>query len=396
MTTDIAIIGGCGHVGLPLGLAFARTGKRVVALDADASRVDAVSKGSMPFVDKGADDLLSKVLADGTFRCTTDPDFLPEAKAIVTVIGTPVDEFLNPEFRLMSGFVETYASLFRSGQLFVLRSTVYPGTTARVEDLLRRRDLDMDVAFCPERVAEGVALEELTALPQIVGGCTRRAAFRAEELFKAFAPAIIHLNPIAAELAKLFTNAWRYAQFAIANQFYMIANDHGIDFYEIHRAMTEGYPRAKWFCGAGFAAGPCLLKDTVQLGAFHNNAFFIGQAALMVNEGLPNYIVQRLAKKFPLHKMTVGILGMAFKANSDDTRNSLSFKLRKILEVEARKVVCSDPRVQASWCLPLEDTVRQADLLVIGVPHAEYLGMDFGKIPVVDVWNCIPGRLGVL
>ncbi len=394
--SDIVIIGGCGHVGLPLGLAFARAGKRVVALDIDAAKVATVNAGRMPFRDRGADDLLPQVLARGMFRATSDDAVLAHAESIITVVGTPVDEYLNPRLYLVTELLRQCLPRLKSGQLFLLRSTIYPGTTQRVEGMLREQGLDIDVAFCPERVAEGVALEEITTLPQIVAGCSERAQRRAEDLFRILTPDLVAMKPLSAELTKLFNNAWRYSQFALANQFYMIANDHGIDFYDIHRAMTEHYPRAHGFPRAGFAAGPCLFKDTVQLGAFHNNAFFMGQAAVMINEGLPNYLVQRVARRFPLGKSVVGILGMTFKADSDDPRDSLAFKLRKILQTECREVLCTDPFLNDPSLRPLEELLRRADLLFVGVPHSAYRELDFGKTPVVDVWNMTPQRMDVV
>ncbi len=384
---DIVIVGGCGHVGLPLGLAFADAGKKVVALDIDEAKVKATSAGRMPFADRGADELLPKVLANGMFGCTSDGSVIAKADIIVTVVGTPVDEHLNPRFDLMRDVIRQNRAYLRDGQLLVLRSTLYPGTTKRVGDLLEREGLDIDVAFCPERVAEGVALEEIRSLPQIVAGVTERACERASQLFRHLTPDIIPLDPIAAELTKLFTNAWRYIRFATANQFYMIANDYGIDFYDIHRAMTHKYPRAKGFPGAGFAAGPCLFKDTMQLSAFHNNSFFLGHAAMLINEGLPNYLVQRLSHAYNLREMAVGVLGMTFKADSDDPRDSLSFKLRRILQAECREVLCNDPHLDYPWLTSLEETLARSDLVIIGVPHSAYQGIDFGDTPVVDIWN---------
>ena len=153
---------------------------------------------------------------------------------------------------------------------------------------------------------------------------------------------ILFLSPIEAELAKLFTNTWRYIQFSIANYFYQITTQKNLDFYKIYEAITYNYPRAKDFPAAGFAAGPCLHKDTMQVVAYSNNSFFMGHAAMLVNEGLPNFIVQRLKEKYSLKDKIVGILGMAFKANNDDKRESLSYKLRNILDIEAKKVICSD------------------------------------------------------
>jgi UDP-N-acetyl-D-mannosaminuronic acid dehydrogenase len=393
---EIVIIGGCGHVGLPLGLALARSGKKVVALDIDANKVAQVNAGRMPFLDRGADAVLEKMVASGAFRASTEEALLSSADIVVTVIGTPVDEYLNPRLYLITDLIMGYLSRLRAGQLFLLRSTVYPGTTERVEALLREKGLELDVAYCPERVAEGQALEEITSLPQIVAGCSERAQKRAEDLFRLVTPDVIAVSPVAAELTKLFNNAWRYSQFALANQFFMMANDHGVDFYEIYRAMTERYPRAQGFPKAGLAAGPCLFKDTIQLGAYNNNAFFMNQAAVMINEGFPNYMVQRIARRFDLRKSVAGILGMTFKADSDDPRDSLAFKLRKILQIECKDVLCTDPFLKDPALLPLPEVLRRSDILFIGSPHTAYRKLDFGKTPVVDVWNMTPGRLKTL
>jgi len=394
--TDIVIIGGCGHVGLPLGLSFAQAGKKVVAVDNSGPRVAQANAGVMPFVDEGADELLKKVLASGNFRATTDPKVISDAKVVITVIGTPLDEHLNPRFEVYQDLIDEERSHLRSGQLLILRSTLYPGTTDRMAKALANEGFDIDVAFCPERVAEGFALKEIASLPQIVSGCSERAQTRAEELFKNLTPWIIPLKPIAAELAKLYNNSWRYIQFAVANQFYMIANDYGIDFYEVHQAMTDRYPRARGFPRAGFAAGPCLFKDTMQLSCFNNNALFLGHAAMLVNEGLPHYVVRRAAARWDLSKMVAGILGMTFKADSDDTRDSLSFKLKKALAVECKEVLCSDPFIEDPAFTSLEDTLKRADILFIGAPHTIYKSLDFGKTPVIDIWNATKNGMTVI
>jgi UDP-N-acetyl-D-mannosaminuronic acid dehydrogenase len=245
-------------------------------------------------------------------------------------------------------------------------------------------------------VAEGVALEEIRALPQIVAGCSERAQRRAEELFSALTPEIVPLPPLAAELCKLYNNTWRYVQFAIANQFFMIANDYGLDFYEIRDAMMHEYPRAAGFPKAGFAAGPCLFKDTMQLSCFNNNALFLGHAAMLVNEGLPNYVVRRMAQRWDLRALTVGVLGMTFKADSDDPRDSLSFKLKKSLAQECREVLCTDPYLDHDWLVPLDELIERADVLVVGTPHRVYRTVDFAGKPVVDIWNATETGTSVL
>jgi UDP-N-acetyl-D-mannosaminuronic acid dehydrogenase len=198
---------------------------------------------------------------------------------------------------------------------------------------------------------------------------------------------IVRVEPEEAELAKLFTNSYRYIKFAAANQLYMMANDFGLDYERIRSAVVEDYPRAADLPGPGFAAGPCLLKDTMQLAAFNNNNFALGQASMQINEGLPLYLVSRLAARYDLDAMTVGILGMAFKGESDDNRSSLSYKLKRVLKVRAGAVLTTDPFVTVDEDLsPLELVLERADLIVIGAPHKAYAELSISK-PVVDIWN---------
>lgn len=386
----VAVVGGCGHVGLPLGLAFADAGLSVLLFDIDGEAVDRVRAGKMPFVEKGADEVLERVLARGDLTLTTDPKAVSEVDHVVVVIGTPVDEHLNPDPGAVVSAIEQMVDHLRDGQHLVMRSTVYPGVTALVERLLATHGKDLDVTFCPERIAEGRAMEELHSLPQIVSGRTPEATQRAAELFGNLTDTTIPVTIEEAELAKLFTNTWRYIKFAAANQLYMIATDHGLDFERIRAAMTEDYPRAADIPGAGLAAGPCLLKDTMQLAAFNKNNFMLGHASMLVNEGLPGYIVDQIEAEHDLSEMTVGLLGMAFKGESDDIRSSLSYKLKRLLRLKAGRVLCTDPYVTVDKDLePLDVVLEQADLLVVAAPHRAYASLA-PQVPVCDIWNVIP------
>jgi UDP-N-acetyl-D-mannosaminuronic acid dehydrogenase len=168
-----------------------------------------------------------------------------------------------------------------------------------------------------------------------------------------------------------------------------MANDRGLDFERIRQALTWEYPRAADLPRAGFAAGPCLLKDTMQLAAAGSHNFTLGHAAMLVNEGLPRYLVGRLERRYPLATMTVGILGMAFKGGSDDIRSSLSYKLRRILAFKCAQVLCTDPRVTVDpTLLPLGEVLERAGLLVVAAPHEEYRALRTDK-PVADPWGLL-------
>jgi UDP-N-acetyl-D-mannosaminuronic acid dehydrogenase len=387
--TDVVIVGGCGHVGLPLGIAFAHRGLRVVLYDVNDAVVPAVNAGCMPFLETGAPEMLRCALANGLLRATTDPSVISGAEHVVTVIGTPVDRHLNPHPQSVPLAIEDFGHHLVGGQLLVLRSTVYPGVTRMVEKLVAQLGVDVDVAFCPERIAEGRAMTELTQLPQIVSARTPRALRRSAALFGNLTDRIIELEPEEAELAKLFTNVWRYIKFAAANQLYMIANDYSVDFDRVRDAIVTEYPRAADMPTAGFSAGPCLFKDTMSLAAFTNNNFTLGHASVMINEGMPLYIISRLEKQHDLGEMTVGILGMAFKGESDDVRSSLSYKVKRILSYKARRVLCADPYVRGDDDLVDQDTVvAESDLILIGAPHRRYAELR-PAAPVVDISNLL-------
>ena len=354
--------------------------------DINPAAVARVAAGDLPFDEPGAAGVLARVRGT-TLEATTDPACVAQAEHVVIVVGTPVDEHLNPEPQAVPDAVAAISQHLRDGQLLVLRSTLYPGVTALVERLVAGFGKDVDVAFCPERIAEGRAMTELYELPQLVAARTDRAMERSAKLFRTLTAQVVPLAPEEAELAKLFTNTWRYIRFAIANQLYMIANDFGLDFERIRGAMAHDYPRASDLPGAGFAAGPCLLKDTMQLAAFNNNNFMLGHAAMMVNEGLPLYLVDRVEQRYDLVGMTVGILGMGFKADSDDPRDSLSYKLKRILRFKAARVLTTDPYVTTDPDLrPLDEVLAQADLLVVGAPHRVYAELRPTQ-PVIDIWD---------
>jgi UDP-N-acetyl-D-mannosaminuronic acid dehydrogenase len=386
---QVVVIGGCGHVGLPLAIAFADRGAKVGIYDVSESAVQIVNSGQMPFAEAGAQEALQRALAAGRLEASTDPAIVSTAEHVVVVIGTPVDEHLNPNQAAIPNALEGCTPFMRDGQLLILRSTVYPGVTALVEKMVAGFGREIEVAFCPERIAEGKAMTELFELPQIVSARSSVALDRAGKLFGLLTDTIVPMTPEEAELAKLFTNVWRYIKFATANQLYMMANDRGLDFEKIRQGLAADYPRAADMPAAGFAAGPCLFKDTMQLAAFNYNNFALGHTAMAINEGLPLYVVHRLEEQYDLPSMRVGILGMAFKGGSDDIRSSLSYKLKRILAFKADSVLTTDPYVTVDPSLrPLDEVIAQSDLLVIGAPHPDYRELVTDK-PVADIWNIL-------
>jgi UDP-N-acetyl-D-mannosaminuronic acid dehydrogenase len=385
---DITVVGGAGHVGIPLVLAFAEAGMTVNVNDLNEATLATLKAGKLPFIEHGAAPLLAKALADNRLVFTSQPSAIRGTGPVIVTIGTPVDEFLNPVQAAVQRCIDDLLPHMSDDQLIVLRSTVYPGTTDWLHTYLARLGRKNKIAFCPERVVQGYGIKELAEMPQIVSGTSPEAIEEAVALFNRIAPEVVVVAPIEAELAKLFNNAYRYIEFAATNQFYMIAKSAGADYKSIMRAMKHNYPRARTLPGPGFAAGPCLFKDTMQLAAFARNQFNIGHAAMQVNEGMALQLVDDLKRRYDMANTTVGLLGMAFKAEIDDTRASLSYKLKHTLQSCARNVLTTDPFVTTDPSIqPLDRVVAASDLLILCTPHSAYADADFAGKPVVDIWG---------
>lgn len=385
---QVCVVGGAGHVGAPLAIVFADKGFRTLIYDLNTSAMERLAGGEMPFLEEGGEPLLRKVLAEKMLSFSNEVSSIAGVQYVIVTIGTPIDEFHNPELSLVQQCIDTLLPHLTDGQTIVLRSTIFPGVTDWVHQYLRNHGKRINVAFCPERVVQGYSIRELQTLPQIISGTTPEAEAAAAQLFGAIAPKVVKMVPKEAEFAKLISNAYRYIEFAATNQFYMMVSSAGCDYNRVLAGLRDDYPRATALPGPGFAAGPCLFKDTLQLAAFMNNTFGLGYAAMQVNEGLPAFVVDQIASQYRLSEMTVGVLGMAFKGNSDDTRSSLSYKLKKLLKYRAKEVLTTDPLVQTDRdLLPLDEVIKRSDLLILGAPHREYKQLDLGGKPMFDIWN---------
>jgi UDP-N-acetyl-D-mannosaminuronic acid dehydrogenase len=387
---DVCVIGGAGHVGAPLAIVLADRGMRTLICDINEEAMNMLSIGEMPFMEEGGETMLNKVLAESMIGFTSSIKDIESIPVLIFTIGTPIDEFHNPIFSLLTRCIDSMIPFLSDSQTIILRSTVAPGTTEYLDRYLKSQGKKTEIAFCPERVVQGKAIEEMQILPQIVSGTTPTAVRIAGDMFRRIAPEIVETTPREAEFAKLICNTYRYIQFAATNQLYMMVESAGLNYNRLLHKIKTGYPRMESLPGPGFAAGPCLMKDTMQLFAFEKQHFILGQVAMTINEGLPNFIVERLSKKCDLSRKTIGILGMAFKAESDDIRDSLSYKLRKILRFWGAKVLCSDEYVKYSDFISKEDLIKQADIIIIGVPHKAYKSIRFpNETEVIDMWEII-------
>jgi UDP-N-acetyl-D-mannosaminuronic acid dehydrogenase len=372
---------------------MAKKGLRVLVYDLNQAAMNQLKEGEMPFFEEDAGPLLKEVIAEKRLAFTNQVSDVEGVPYLIVTIGTPVDQYQNPMLDVIIRCIDTLLPYLSDEQTLVLRSTLFPGVTDYLHKYLLGRGKKTKIAFCPERVMQGFAIKEVQNLPQLISGTTPEAEEAAVDLFSRICSKLVRLAPMEAEFAKLFCNAYRYIQFAAANQFFMMTQNAGVDYYRVLSALKDNYPRMRDMPGAGFAAGPCLLKDTMQLAAFANHEFSLGSSAVLVNEGLPLYLIDHLSSRYNLATMTVGLLGMAFKAESDDTRASLSYKLKKVLCFRAQQVLTTDPWVKTDpELLPLNSVIDKSDLLILCTPHQAYKNLDMHGKPVIDIWNFRPAR----
>jgi UDP-N-acetyl-D-mannosaminuronic acid dehydrogenase len=388
---DVCVVGGAGHVGIPLALTLADSGFKTLIFDINKPAMEMMAAGDMPFLEEGGEQLLKKVLGTGRLGFSAEAETLGRATFVVLTIGTPIDEFHNPNLSLLTRCLDGWMSYLRDDQTIILRSTVAPGTTSYIESYLRRQGKKTLLAFCPERVVQGKGIEEIGTLPQLISGTSREAVASARNLFCKIAPEVVEMSTLEAEFAKLICNAFRYIQFAATNQLYMMVESAGLSYRDLLEKMKHGYPRMGGIPGPGFAAGPCLMKDTMQLFAFEKHNFILGQVAMTINEGLPNFIVERLAAHRDLRMSRVGILGMAFKADIDDIRDSLSYKLGKLLRFHGAEVLYSDEHATDPTFVSKEEVIANSDVVIVGVAHRAYRQLVIpARVEVVDLWGTLP------
>lgn len=389
---------GVGRVGLPLALVFAEKGFNVTGIDVDPYRVSLIKHKIMPFMEEGAQELLTKYGGNGfeIFSHEHTDRVISENQTLVFTLGTPIDETYSPNFEDIEKLMIRISPFLKEGHLIILRSTISPGSTEqisrRLEELTKLKiGQDLFLAYCPERIAEGKSVEEISQIPQIIGSTNEPSSKKAAEIFKKIAPKILFASPRAAELSKLYCNMYRYIDFAIGNEFMMIAEDYGCDFYEVLNLVNTDYKRSG-LKSPGFTAGPCLVKDGFFL--IDKSPYMeLVTAAWRLNENIPGYLLKRIKERFiDLNKKKAAILGLAFKKNIDDTRYSLSPKLQKYLSAEGAIVAAHDPYVDSQ---PLHDTLVGADILVIGIDHdvfkditPEYVLERVKKdCLITDIWN---------
>lgn len=404
-TADVSVIG-LGRVGLPLALSFADRGLSVIGIDNDPARLGSLREGTMPFEESGAQELLDRVSVS-TLKGTGGRLALSErvadaaaAKHIVITLGTPSFSHIEIDMRDIRSALDDLLGALEPGHALTLRSTVAPGTTEFVAGYLAKHrgfavGEDVYVAHAPERIAAGRFLEEIDSLPCIVGGVGARSGEVVAELFSVFSAPIVQTTPVQAELAKIWANILRYTLFALPNLLMMDCERYGANVFEVIDLVNRDYPRGG-LAQPGLTAGTCLRKDFA-FSEERSNAPGMLLAVSRVNESVPLFLVEGVRRRLgSLSGRKVAVLGLAFKADTDDERDSLAHKLIRLLERELADVVAHDPHV-ATPTVSFEEAVQDADVVVVAANHHEFcepaaLATIARRASqdclVVDPWNC--------
>ena len=384
----ISVIGGAGHVGLPLGLAFAQKNFKVHLIDKNTKFLNQIKSGKMPFLEVKADSILKKILKKNNFYFETDLKKISQSKYVIICIGTPVNRRLKPNLLSFFSLIRNLKKYVKKNQIIIIRSSLYPGTINKIKKIIYPKNSNF--VYCPERIVQSKSLIELPKLPQIIAAEKDINFYETKKIFKKITNKIIKTNILEAEIIKLYSNANRYINFAIANQLYSLCDKHNLDFYKVRNIMQDGYKRNLNLAKAGFTSGPCLLKDTMQLYSFCNKQFELGLAAMKVNEKIPQLIIEKIKNYKNYKKKTIGILGLTFKGETDDIRDSLSIKLLNELKKLKLNTLQSDEYYQNEKNVTKNKLVIKSDIIVIGAPHKAYTNIKFPKNKfIIDIWKTI-------
>jgi len=386
---DISIIG-LGRVGLPLALCFADRGLQVLGVDKNPDLLDSIRAGRMPFAESGTQELLDRVTAAGSLDLATRAADAAKAPNIVITLGTPSFSHIESDLSQVREALDDLLPVLRAGHALILRSTIAPGTT----DFVAGEDIF--VAHAPERIAAGRFLEEISTLPCIVAGVDEESTRRATSVFEVFDVPIVRTTPVQAELAKIWTNILRYATFALPNLLMMDCERFDANVFEVIDLINRDYPRGG-IALPGLTAGSCLRKDFA-FSEERSNAPGMLLAVSRVNEAVPLFLVEGVKRRIgSLASRKVAVLGLTFKRDTDDERDSLSPKLIRLLERELADVAVCDPHASTPT-QPLEEAIRDADVVIVATNHSEFerpqaqraiLDSVGGDCLLVDPWNSL-------
>jgi len=382
----ISIIGGAGHIGLPLSVLLFNLGYKVNLVDTNNHNLDLIKKGKAPFYEKDIEKYLKKTIGSKRFLTTNLLGSIKDSKFIFICIGTPISNKLKPDLKNFFNLLSLIKKIVNKKSHIIIRSSIAPGTFSKIFKIFNSKFFFKNISYCPERVLQGKSMVELSKIPQIISSYNYNSLRTVKKLFNRLCKDIVVCKPEEAEMAKILSNAYRYLNFSIANQFFQICDQNHLNFEKIRRLMRFNYSRTNGLAAPGLVGGPCLMKDTMQLNYLTKDKNNLLKNAYLVNEGLPKYIVNKINKIKSLRSKKVLVLGKTFKANNDDLRGSLAIKLIELLKKNKIKHFVYEPNLQKIEKSKLNKLIKSCNIFVLATAHDEFKKI---KIPptkhLVDV-----------
>lgn len=402
---NVTIVG-IGYVGLPVACLCAEKGYRVYGLDVDKNKVELVNKNQSPIEDEYVVGKLRNVKITATANAS---ECIPNSDVVIVCVPTPVDRNNSPDLTALMESVSAISKFINQGTLLVIESTIYPGTIEEVIlPILQKQGFnaqknDMFVAHCPERIDPGNKKWTIESLPRVVGGITKEATKKAAEFYRSIINTdVLELSSVkAAEATKIMENTFRDVNIAFVNEMAKSFDKAGIDILEVIKgASTKPFAFMPHYPGAG-VGGHCisvdpyyLIEKAKQLG--FNHKFLL--LAREINESMPHYTIELLENELKKLKKSikgskVGVLGLAYKANVDDTRESPSFEIINMLKTKGADVFVFDPHVKkGSNVKDLDELLNKSDYLILATEHNEFKNMDLEKLRKQKILAVIDGR----
>jgi UDP-N-acetyl-D-mannosaminuronic acid dehydrogenase len=386
---------GLGYIGLPTALLLAKAGHRVIGYDVVKHKVDQINAGQLPFKELGLDVLFSQARPRFTAVCCLNDQLAHDVDAYVVAVPTPVTENHGCGLQYVESAMRTVAQVLRPHALVILESTVRPGTLLDVvvpilEGSGMKAGEDFSVAFVAEKAIPGNTLYEAVHNDRIIGGIDKRSSQIASKIYASFVTGTIHVtDPTTAETVKLVENAYRDINIAYANELSLICQDLNIDVWEVI-ALANRHPRVQVHSPGPGVGGHCIPLDPWFL--MSKTPSLLIKNARAVNDGMPTMVfgkLQQIAAAHGIDAPTIGVLGVAYKRNVDDARDTPAATLLCECQRAGWNVIAHDPLVEG-FCFPLTrnlDDVLEADLLVLVTDHDVYKDVDFSESIVLDTRN---------
>lgn len=394
--TKKATIGvvGLGYVGLPLAVEKAKAGFKVIGFDVQQSRVDQVNNG-VNYIGDVVDEELSEITKDKQLVATTDYSRIQEVDAVAICVPTPLDQYQQPDTSYVESSGEQIAKYMHKGMLVVLESTTYPGTTEEVlKPILEKSGLkvgeDFFLAYSPERVDPGNKHYNTKNTPKVVGGITPACTDIASLLYTSVLEGDVHKvsSPAVAEMEKILENTFRHINIALANEMAVLCNRMGIDVWEvIDAAATKPYGFMPFYPGPGLG-GHCIPIDPFYLtwkAREYNYHTKLIELSGEINNAMPEFVIERSMKilntdKKAINGAKIAVLGVAYKKDIDDVRESPSLEIMELLTKAGAEWVAVDPYVSTfrldgkmvNTVELTEDLIKESDLVIIATDHSDF------------------------